>query len=139
MAREFWYRLQQAPQCRCDGGGGINHDIFSAYSDDGGSTKIIMPGYHKTCVLLAADVKTVMDMPDSTGPEKSAKNTAFKNIIAAALDNHPYVIPLKLWDEQTLLAYTEANDNATTQSMRVNDYITVTLELSYPVDFQLSL
>lgn len=137
MAREFWYRLQQVPSGALDGSGKVLHDIYSVYSDDGGVTKIITPGYHKTVALDASSVETVMDMPDSTGPEKQAKNAAYKDLMELHIEDPPYSPPPKYWDETSMNDYTVANDNAVLQASRVNDYIVVTLGQSYPVDFKL--
>jgi len=107
------------------------------YSDDGGTTRIITPGYHKTLALDATDVKTVMDMPDSTGLERAAKNAAYKNLIALHIEDGPYSPPPKLWDDASMQEYTEMNDDAELQASRVSDYIQVTLSQTFPADFKL--
>ena len=68
---EVAYRLMQAPSGRNDGGSQVSHDVFAVWRVQGGGVDWkdapVVPNHHKTILLPSADVKTVMDMPDSTG------------------------------------------------------------------------
>lgn len=136
MATTFKYRLMSAPQGRTDGTGYIQHDIVGIRDVDGAEE--VIPGYHSSANIAADDVETVMDMPDDTGPEKQAKNKAYKELVGPALDFTPSP-GTRDWSEEGMAAYTDANDDAALEADRVNTYITVTLGQSYPVDFQLDL
>ena len=135
MDYSFKYRLQSAPEPRVNGSSNVAHDIFavSEPEDDGGW--VVVPGYHKTALIAAADLTTMNDMPDSTGGEKTAKSAAYKILIFAALETTPAGGEPVAWDEVSLEAYVDANDLAALEASRASDYVTVTLGLSFPVDF----
>ena len=147
---DFKYRLQSAPSGRVDGSGHVDHDVYGILSDDG-ETWLVMPGYHKTFCLPSDAVKTVINMPDSTGAERQAKNRAYKDLLVehAATQPTPDYPPLVSdWSPQGMAEYmvkydswyvrvATTNSEAATQAGRVDDYITGTLAAVYPVDFQL--
>lgn len=154
MAYEYAYRLQSAPAGRADGSEQIDHDIFAIYRVQGSGTPwsaaSVVPSYHKTILVPADDVETVMDMPDASGPQKQAKNQAYKQLLVDHRNDAPrpnpappvtdwspsgidaYLIAYEAWD----IAFTAANAQAALQAGRANTYITVTLGLSYPIEFQ---
>lgn len=132
---QFKYRLNRAPSALNDGSGCISHDIDAIYSDDGGVTWLVVPGRHKTIMIPSADLKTVMDMPDGTGPQKTTKNAAYKQFLVDNLDTQNE--PLVGWSIAQMQALVDANNAASLEATRANDYITVTLGLSYPVEFSL--
>ena len=134
MDYTFRYRLQSAPEARADGSGCIMHDIFALASSDG-ENWVVVPGRHKTVNVPADEIATVMAMPDSTGPQKSAKNTAYKQALADNLDTQPEAITG--WNTAQLEALMDANDAASAAAADVDGYITVTLGLNYPVEFSL--
>jgi hypothetical protein len=133
---DFRYVLLSAPEARTDGSGQVSHDI-EAYSQpvgDGGWSPV--PGHHKDIVVPADELVIVMDMPDSTGPQKTAKNTAYKDLLAT----HRFSVaePMdKTWTVAGMEAFMDANDASALEAGRADDYITVTLGLSYPVPFSL--
>ena len=132
-AYTFNYRLENAPKGRLDGSECVDHaDVWAMFNTHGLQP---VPGRHKTVSVPAGEITPVMDMPDSTGPEKQAKNQAYKNLLAANLFNQP--VALSGWSEEQLQALMDANDLASYEAGRVNEYITVTLGLTYPVDFQI--
>ena len=133
----FKYRLQSIPEPRVNGSGNVAHDIFAISEPQDNGGWVVMPGYHQTVLIAASDLTTMNDMPDSTGGEKTAKNTAYKNLIFAGLETSPAPAEPVAWDGVSLEAYMDANDLAAFEADRVNTYVTVTLGLSYPVDFAL--
>lgn len=132
---DFRYRLQSAPEPRVNGSGNVAHDVFAVCEPEGDGGWVVVPGYHKTALVAGADLTAMNDMPDSTGGEKTAKNAAYKNLIYAGLETTPDEGGGVTWDEASLELYVDANDLAALEAGRVDDYVTVTLGLSYPVDF----
>lgn len=143
-----------APRGRTDGSAQIDHDVVGIYRDDPGvawEDAPVIPGYHQTFLLEAADVEVVMDMPDSTGPQKQAKNQAYKVLMEEEFADtaNPNRAPDKTdWTEDGMIEYMDdydewevavglANDAAALEAERVNEYITVTIGQAYPVEFQL--
>lgn len=134
MATVYSYRLLDLPDARDDGTGYIQHDIEGIRSIDGDAE--VIPGYHSSANIAASDVETVMDMPDDTGPERVLKNQAYKNLFEPAIGFTPSPGP-RDWSEEGMAAYSETNDEAALQTERLNEYITVTLGLTPPIDFNL--
>lgn len=135
MAYEFKYRLASAPTGRTDGSGLVGHDIWAVVSVDGGEWTVV-PGYHKNIMVPYGEVDVVMDMPDSTGPERQAKNQAYKSLLQSNLNTLPPA-DLPDWSVSGLTAWMAANDAAAVEAARVDDYIGDTLGQDYPVDFTL--
>ena len=127
MSYEFKYRLQSAPAARNDGSGCLDHDIYAIVAEDGGEWAIV-PGRHKTISVPFAELDDALDQ--ATNPLRVA---AYKDALAANLDNQP--VPVTGWTAAQLLALMEANDAAAATAAAADTYITVTLELEYPVDF----
>lgn len=152
MANDYAYQLTQAPRGATDGSAQVHHDVF-AVGREAGTTDpwLVIPNYHKTIVVPASQIETVMDMPDSTGPERAAKNQAYKAIMvlnwdtAAAPLHEPrpggwlesdiddYVTAYEAY----VVAKTAADTAAATEAGRVDDYIVNVLSQTYPVEFQL--
>jgi len=135
MDYEFKYRLQSAPAGRLDGSGCLDHDIFAVSQPVGDGGFVPVPGRHKTISVPASEITVVMDMPDATGPERQAKNAAYKDALASNLNTQP--VALSGWTAAQLEEVMDANDLAAYEAGRVNEYITVTLGLTYPVDFSI--
>lgn len=129
----FKKRLSSAPEGRLDGSTCLDHDIFIIAKEQGDGGWFVVPGRHKTVSAPGAEVTVVMDMPDSTGPEKQAKNQAYKAMLAANVGTQP--VAVTGWGDAKLQELMDGIDLAVYEAGRVNDYITVTLGLSYPVDF----
>jgi len=135
MDYSFAYQLAQAPGGRNDGSGCCSHQIMAMYREQGSTDPwSVVPARHKTFELPAADLKVVMDMPHSSGPEKQAKNAAYKQLIAANLNTA--ALPITGWTTALLEQCMDNNDAAALEAGRANEYITVTLGLTYPVQFQ---
>jgi hypothetical protein len=133
---DFRYMLAQAPTPSNDGSGVVYHDIWAVARPQGttnGWTPV--PGRHKTVAVLASDLTTVMAMPHATGPQRTAKTNAYKQLLAASLNYLPS--PIEGWNQTALEALMDANDAAVAQAVLANDYITVTLAQQYPVYFNL--
>ena len=106
-----------------------------AGSDDPWSGAPVVPGRHKTFQTPAADLETVNDMPDGTGAQKTAKNTAYKQLLA---DNvNTALAGITGWGSAALETLMDNNDAATLEAGRVDDYITGILGQSYPLEFTL--
>lgn len=134
MAYTFKYRLASCPSARNDGSAGISHDIWAVYSEDGGDTSIV-PGRHQT-IVIPGDVLTAINaMPDSTSQEKQAKNQAYKDALVEYRNYQP--VPIQGWTEAQMEEFLDQNKVSVTQADLANDYITVTLGQTYPVDFNL--
>lgn len=128
----FKYRLNSAPTGFNDGSGIVGHSItVIAYNGD----DEIVPGRSKTICIPASQLQTVMDMPDSTGPERALKNTAYKNAMLANLDTQN--IPITGWSVSEMELLMDNNDAAESVATEADEYITVTLGQSYPVEFNL--
>ena len=136
MVTTYRYRLMSAPQGRLDGTGYVQHDIKGIRAINGADE--VIPGYHSSANIAAAELEIVMDMPDGTGAEKVTKNQAYKALIGPAIGVTPSP-GARDWTEEGMAAYSDANDAAILEAGRVNDYITVTLSQTYPVDFTLDL
>jgi hypothetical protein len=118
------YRLQQAPQATNDGSGMVAFDIYGVTSEGNA-----IPGRHQTVLISQVDIDTWDALPESTGPQQQAKNQAMKTLISAALPAG--------WDDSDLQDVVDENTEANTAAAAVDDYITNTLSISYPVDFSL--
>jgi len=134
MAYTFQYRLQSAPEARSDGSGGVSHDIWALYSEDGENYAVV-PGRHKTIVLPGAEFAAVMAMPHSTGPERQAKIRAYKDLLVSSLNYQPTAITG--WSNANLAALLDNNALASQNSADANSFITETLSQNYPMDFNL--
>lgn len=131
----FRYRLNSRPSAFSDGSGMIVHDIDAIYSEDGGTTWSTVPGRHKSILIPATEMEVVMDMPDATGPQKSAKNTAYKQSLVDNLNTQN--TPITGWTVAQMQALVDANNAASLEADRADTFITVTLGQSYPVEFSI--
>ena len=79
MSYQFWYKLKQAPEAKTDGSGCVKH-LIEAY--EGPDKDNLTPVYTQTkdFEIPAADLKVVMDMPDSP---QGAKVNAYKDLLEA--------------------------------------------------------
>jgi hypothetical protein len=133
---EFRYRLQSAPAATTDGSGCVSHDIYALSREAGTSDPWeLVPGRHTTVSIPADQLQTVMDMPHSTPQERSAKNDAYKDALSSNVNTQP--VPVTGWGTGQLESLMDANDAASAQAAAADDYITVTLGQSYPVEFSL--
>lgn len=133
----FRYRLNQAPQPRNDGSGQVSHDIDAEYRLDGAPTNdpwFVIPSHHQDILIPADVLSVVMAMPHSTTPQKQAKNTAYKQLLVAHRTDQPNP-SVTNWTAEQLQEFLDKNDVATLQATNANNYITVTLGLTYPVPF----
>jgi len=137
-----------APAGKQDGSGAVQHDIIAQYQEEGAEDEWqVVPGRHKTVEVPAtpdyvpqgatADMKTIMDMPDDTGQERNAKNQAYKNALVEYSNRNGWAQGVSGWSDAALNALLDGNLAASTQADRANTYITVTLDKSYPVPFNL--
>jgi len=127
------YSLGSRPTASNDGSSVIYHDITAVYraaSSAPADPWLPVPGRHKTVVVPADEMKTVMDMPNN-----GAKVTAYKDALASNL-NTP-AVPVTGWTAAQIEEMLDANDRADVEADRADEYITVTLGQSYPVQFSI--
>jgi len=129
----FRYRLNSAPSAFDDGSACIGHGINAMYDD--GAGWLVVPARRKTILVPADEMEVVMDMPDVTGAEKAAKAGAYKQALVDNLNTQN--IPITGWPIAQMQAMVDANNAATTEAVLANTFITVTLGLAYPVEFDL--
>ncbi len=134
MAYTFKYRLTTAPQPRSDGSGCVDHQIQAIASPDATNWTPV-PDREKTISIPADDLDTVLAMPHDTGPQRAAKNTAYKNV----LTDNALTLPKAItgWATTALQELYDANDAAVTAALAADAYITTVLGQSYPLDFAL--
>ena len=130
----FQYRMNQSPEARNDGSSMVSHDIDAVAREQGSSDPwIVIPARHKTVLVPASDLLTAMAMPDGTGAQKTAKNAAYKVLLAANLNTQ--AVPITGWGATELEALLDANDQSADAATQADDYIINTLGQSYPVQF----
>lgn len=121
-----YYELQSAPTARLDGSGMVTHDIWGM---DSLGQKV--PSKHADFLIHSNDLEVWSAMPDSTGPERQLKNVAYKDLMVAAAPPG--------WTEEDLNNENAENQRSVDMAAEVDEYITVTLGQTYPVQFQLNL
>jgi len=135
MAYTFRYSLLSAPEARRDGSGQVAHSITAISSQDG-ETWAAIPAHNKTFLVASAELATVMNMPDGTGQERQAKNAAYKMLLCTNCATSTQ--PLRTdWTTTALQQFMAANDASALEASRANEYVTVTLDQNYPLDFSL--
>lgn len=128
MNYEFKYRLQSAPQATLDGSAMVQHDTFAISREEGSEDEwAIVPGRHKTINVPAAELQAAL--------ADAQPVQAYKNALVRNLNTMP--VPISGWDTASLESLMDANDASGEAGSAADEYITVTLGLSYPVDFSL--
>ncbi len=131
---EFQYSLNGAPEARSDGTGLVDHQVTAMVREQGSSDPfVVMPQRNKTFLIPAADLLSIMALPDGSGAQKTAKNAAYKSLLADNLNTAAN--PLSGWSEAELEAFMDANDQSADAASQADDYIVNVLEQSYPVQF----
>lgn len=135
MAYEFKCRLSETPTPTTSGSGLVMHQLVPIYRPEGTQeTWVEMVAWARTAPVPAGALKTINDMPHTTGALKAAKNTAYKALLIDHLNDVP-ATPAPDWSLAGLARFLAANDAATLEVQRADTYITVTLGQEYPVDF----
>lgn len=124
----FRYSLLRAPTAKRDGSGIVLHDIQAEAAPEGTTDWAIIPGRHKSIQIPAGQLQTVMDMPNG-----GAKNVAYKQVLADNLNTQG--VNIIGWTAVQLEELMDANDAAALEAARANEYLMVTLGLSYPIPF----
>jgi len=130
MDYEFKYRLAQAPQATQDGSQCVLHDIWAIYRARDAAPAdpwMPVPGRHKTIAIPGSELLIVLQGPDIVGKYKQA--------LVNNLNTIP--VPLMGWDKISLEKMMDNSDLSFQAAADANEYITVTLGLSYPVDFNI--
>jgi len=126
MSWSFRYVLSNRPSSTADGSGSVIHDITAEGSEDGGDW--VNTGMHKGIAIPAAELAAAL-----TGGTNNQKVTAYKGALADNVNTIPE--PVVGWTAPILEARMDANKTAVAAADLANDFITVTLGLSYPVPF----
>jgi len=135
MAYEFKYRLLETPTPTTSGSGLVMHQLVPIYrTADTQEDWMEMGAWARTVPVPDGALKTINDMPHTTGALKAAKNAAYKAALADHL-NDVSAAPAPDWSLAGLARFLAANDAATLEAQRADEYITVTLGQEYPVDF----
>ena len=137
MAREYRYKLASAPEPRNDGTKGVGHDIAAVYREAGAPDPnpwIEVPGHHIVGLSLLGD-----DLVTALGSgTQNQKVKAYKALIKAAIDVGGFVAPFdKGWEEAKLEEFMSNNDIAVSAANDADQFITVTLNQTYPIYFEL--
>lgn len=131
MANKYGYRVLRASWPFDDGSGDIGHDVEAVYSEDGGVTWITIPGRHINGMRLDhPGMRGVMKMPDGNAQQIAAKQRAYENLIINALRKQPG------WSKQDLKDIVENNTEAADVSTEANEFITVTVGATFPIEFE---
>lgn len=150
---EYRYRMNQAPRPANDGSGVVKHDMKMTGLPEGGEEEDVfeLPSHHKDFCIPADEITPVMDMPDSTGTERQAKNSAYKDLLEIHVDTMPIPTvwpPGSDWTPEGADAYLDAhliaqaefdaaNTLAATEAARVTDYVENVLNQEWPIEFKL--
>ena len=137
MAREYRYKLASAPTPRNDGTKGVGHDIAAVYREAGAPDPnpwIVVPGHHIVGLSLPGD-DLITALGSGTAGQKGKK---YKALIKSAIDVGGFVEPFdKGWEEAKLEEFMANNDIADSAADDADQFITVTLNQTYPVYFEL--
>lgn len=128
MSWQFRYVLGSAPSPTADGSGMVLHDITAEGNED--DSGWVTTGMHKTVAISEAEIQTAL----SAGGN-AAVIAAYKAALAANIDTIP--VPVTGWTAAILEQRMEANQASTAAATDADDFITITLGLSYPVPFVL--
>ena len=144
------YQLNTRPIASTDGSNMIYHDITATRCVDG-NTWTPVPNHHKTICLPSDELQPVLNMPHSTGPERQAKNRAYKDLIIKHRNAQPIPFvwpPASDWSKAGLAQYDEDYANAKMVFDAINAAVSYTadyadgylieeLNLEYPIGFSL--
>ena len=130
MAYTFRYRLQSSPQPMNDGSGMVAHDIFAIASSDGETWEPV-PARHKTILTPGDELQVVMDMDNGASKVAEYKQLLVDNVNTVGVPSS------RLWTVEAMDILMTVNDAVESVALEANDYITVTLHQTYPVDFNL--
>jgi hypothetical protein len=130
----FKWRLLSAPVAGTDGSGRIVHSLSVSCQVDGAGSWTEIPAHAREVQAKASDLKTVMDMPQGTTPEKTAKALAYRRLIVDSLQQ-TVLTPETRWSVGELAQFMDANLSATTEAARADTFLRTTMGYTYPVDF----
>lgn len=137
MAREYRYKLESAPVARNDGTKGVGHDIAAVYREAGAPTPnpwIVVPGHHIMGLSILGDGLSSA-LGSGTNNQKVRK---YKDLIRSALDVGGFLESFaKGWEEAKLVEFMANNDISIAGAEDADQFITVTLNQTYPVYFEL--
>lgn len=128
MSWSFRYVLESSPAPTTDGSGMVTHSIRAEGNED--NTGWVNTGMHKTIAIPESEVQTAL-----AAGNNQAVVAAYKSALAANIDTIP--VPVVGWTVQVLEQRMEANQAAQAAATAVDNFITNTLGLTYPVPFTL--
>ncbi len=129
---EFKYELIETPAARTDGSTQVGHNIQTIFREAGsGDAWQVLPGHHKSgLVVPAAELQTALG--SGTTQQKIA---AYKSALASNLNSQAAPMNMGNWSAGQLQLFADANDESTAAQVLADEFITITLELTYPVSF----
>jgi hypothetical protein len=135
---EFKYGLKKAPAGAENGSGHVEHAIGILFREEGtGDPLLELPGHvNKSIWIPFSDLDVVMTMPHNNGTQRTAKNTAYKNLLVTH-KTRPNIPVQTGWSLANLQTFADANDGAALSAATATNYIEVVLGQSYPVSFNL--
>lgn len=119
------YVIKSAPEARTDGSGGVAHDIWSQYREDGGDTWV--NDQHWTIVVPAAELEVVLQA-GSNGAIGAAYKQTLKNNVSAIPQ------PVIGRDSASIALRADANGLAAAAAAGADSFITQDLGWSYADD-----
>ena len=137
MAREYRYKLASAPTPRNDGTKGVGHDISAVYREAGAPSPnpwITVPGHHIKGLNVPGELLATALSSGSAGQ----KGKKYKDLVKVAIDVGGSIESFdKGWEEAKLDEFMANNDIAVSAAEDADQFITVTLNQTYPIYFEL--
>lgn len=136
----FKYRIQSEPSPTQDGSGMVVFDVYGVKRLKGTQDPFeVVPGYHQTVLVSAFELQGVNNLPHGTAGEKTAKNLAAKELLAASLGIVPSTnIGLHTWSETGMSDFVERNEIAAAECAKFVDYVLHVINQTFPIDLNLS-
>ena len=135
MAREYRYELRNEPVARDDGTKAVAHNITAVYREAGsGDPWAPVPEHHVEGLNVPGD-ELLTALSAGTNNQKVKK---YKDLIRTALDAGGFVESFERgWEEAKLEEFMANNDISIAAAASANEFITVTLNQTFPIYFEL--
>ena len=125
------FRMTVAPSAHLDGSGMVAHQIVAIARDSTAAPAdpwLVIPGRSKTINVPEDEIVAALTL--STNPQRIA---GIKDALRANINTQN--VPVTGWTDAALEALLDQNNLAAIAAAAVTEFITVTLGLSFPVDF----
>lgn len=128
MAYEFRYELISAPIPTKDGSTYVSHDVQAVYRVDPDEEWLPVGGRHKSILVPATELLSALGRMSNAEIVVAYKQTLVDNL---------NTIPTKVvgWDAARMTLFLDNNAQAAEAGTAADEFITLTLDLSYPVRF----